>query len=78
MEEDIDGDDDEEVRSFSFFIYFLGFSLFFGCWFLRPRGCTLGLCRSLRSRGRTRCGCRLGQIHWCEVADSLLQPSMVW
>ena len=37
---------------------------------LRPRGCTRGLFRSLRSRGSIRCRGRYGQIHWHEVADS--------
>ena len=41
---------------------------------LRPRGCTRGLFRSLRSRGNIRGRGRHVQIHWHEVAD-LHMPS---
>ena len=41
---------------------------------LRPRGCTRGLFRSLRSRGSIHCRYRL---HWHEAAD-LHQPSGDW
>ena len=48
-------------------LFFWG--IFFSCWFLRPRGCTRGLFRSLRSRDSIHCRGRHGQIRWQEVAD---------